>query len=171
MSASTPARSRPPKSSACTRWAGDPLTPFLISLHPLMQKDFDNWNIIKQRLHSREGAPLFFPKAREVWMCSIGRNIGFEQNGGGENFSRPVLVVKKFNNQMFWTAPLSTKQKQFDFYYNFTDLNKMPASVILAQLKLTSIKRFLRKIYEFPEDNFNEVYELLILFLKNRKPS
>src|SRR3989344_6047707 len=124
MSASTPARSRPPKSSACTRWAGDPLTPFLISLHPLMQKDFDNWNIIKQRLHSREGAPLFFPKAREVWMCSIGRNIGFEQNGGGEN-----------------------------------------VSVILAQLRLISVKRFHRKMYEMKLNEFAEIQSLLKQFL------
>ncbi|OGE84425.1 MAG: hypothetical protein A2846_02570 [Candidatus Doudnabacteria bacterium RIFCSPHIGHO2_01_FULL_49_9] len=130
-----------------------------------MQKDFDNWNIIKQRLHSREGAPLFFPKAREVWMCSIGRNIGFEQNGGGENFSRPVLVVKKFNNQMFWTAPLSTKQKQFDFYYNFTDPNSQNVSVILAQLRLISVKRFHRKMYEMKLNEFAEIQSLLKQFL------
>jgi len=136
-----------------------------------MEKEFDRWNEEKKHIHFSENEPVLYPKEREIWLCAVGKNIGFEQNGGDENFSRPVLVVKKFNNKMFWTAPLSTKQKEYDFYYNFTDLNKMPASVILAQLKLTSIKRFLRKIYEFPEDNFNEVYELLILFLKNRKPS
>ena len=56
-------------------------------------------------------------------MCSLGKNLGYEQNGSGNNFSRPVLVLKKFNNRMFWCIPLSTKQNKFDFYYNFIDPN------------------------------------------------
>jgi len=34
-------------------------------------------------------------------LASLGKNIGYEQDGNGSGFSRPVLVVKKFNNQMF----------------------------------------------------------------------
>ena len=53
---------------------------------------------------------------------------------------------------MFWCVPLSTKQKRFDFYFNFTDPNGLKVSVILAQLKLTSIKRLKRKLYEIEPD-------------------
>lgn len=66
-----------------------------------MRNDFDSWNEIKKKIHVGGDSPPLFPKAGEVWMCSLGRNIGFEQNGSGNNFSRPVLVVKKFNNKMF----------------------------------------------------------------------
>ncbi len=82
-------------------------------------------------------------------MSALGRNIGYEQNGSGDNFARPVLIVKKFNNNMFWCVPLSTKQKHFDFYFNFTDPNEQKVSAILAQLKLVSVKRLKRKPYEF----------------------
>ncbi|MFA7252365.1 MAG: type II toxin-antitoxin system PemK/MazF family toxin [Candidatus Paceibacterota bacterium] len=88
-----------------------------------MQIDFDKWNEIKKEIETKFDPPPTFPKIGEVWMISLGRNIGFEQNGIGLNFSRPVLVVKKFNNKMFWCVPLSTKQKQIDFYFNFTDPN------------------------------------------------
>lgn len=99
-------------------------------------------------------------------MSSLGKNIGFEQNGSGDNFSRPVLVIKKFNNHMFWCAPLSTKQKKFDFYYNFTDLNEEKVSVILAQLRLVSVKRLKRKLYEIKSTELKEIRNTLRRFLQ-----
>ena len=79
-------------------------------------KEYDEWNKLKKEIQSGTDVPDYFPQEGEVWMSSLGKNIGFEQNGSGSNFSRPILVVKKFNNHMFWCASLSTKQKKFDFY-------------------------------------------------------
>ncbi len=89
-------------------------------------------------------------------MC-FGENLGREQNGSGHDFSRPVLVVKRFNNSVFWIVPLSSKQKLYDFYYNFTDPNLVPVSAVLAQLRVVSILRFKRFMYELQL----EVYENL----------
>ena len=119
--------------------------------------DFDRWNKLKKELQLLPDEPSLYPKQREVWMCSVGKNIGFEQNGAGESFSRPVLVVKKFNNKMFWVLPLSTKQKSYDFYFNFIDPNGLKVAAILAQLRLISIKRFRRHIYEFDPSSFEVV--------------
>lgn len=42
---------------------------------------FDAWNHLKKKVHSDEQRSLHnFPKEQEVWMCMIGKNIGFEQN-------------------------------------------------------------------------------------------
>ena len=98
-------------------------------------------------------------------MSSLDKNIGYEQNGSGANFSRPLLVVKRFNNHMFWCAPLSTKQKNFDFYFNFTDPNSEKVSVILAQMKLTSVKRLKRKLYSVSTDTLVKIKERLKMFL------
>jgi mRNA-degrading endonuclease toxin of MazEF toxin-antitoxin module len=43
---------------------------------------------------------------------------GREQIGRLQNFSRPILVIKKFNNWIFWVVPLSTKQKRHGFQFN-----------------------------------------------------
>jgi mRNA interferase MazF len=110
--------------------------------------DFDVWNELKKKIQLADSEPNYFPQEGEVWMSSLGKNIGYEQNGSGGNFARPVLVVKKFNNHMFWCMPLSTKQKRLDFYFNFTDPNGQKVSAILAQLKLASVKRLKRKLYE-----------------------
>src|SRR3989344_8925320 len=128
-------------------------------------KEYDEWNKLKKEIQSGTDVPDYFPQEGEVWMSSLGKNIGFEQNGSGTNFSRPILVVKKFNNHMFWCASLSTKQKKFDFYYNFTDPNGEKVSVILAQLKLVSLKRLKRKLYDISSDNLKEIKDKLRGFL------
>jgi len=127
--------------------------------------DFDSWNEIKKKIDGEKNEPDRFPKEGEVWMSSIGKNIGFEQNGSGDNFSRPILIVKKFNNHMFWSVSLSTKQKKIDFYYNFTDINGNKVSAILAQLKLISVKRLKRKLYDLPAKNLKEIKDKLKTFL------
>jgi len=135
-----------------------------------MTKDFDKWNERKKYLDAKKHEDDLFPKEGSVWMCSIGVNIGFEQNGEGKVFSRPVLVVKKFNNKMYWIIPLSTKQKAYDFYFNFTDPNGGEVSVILAQLRLVSTKRFIRDMYVIQNDTFEEILKQLTGFLEKSKP-
>ena len=71
-----------------------------------MPDDFDKWNNKKKQLHVRTNAPTF--KEREVWWCSLGANIGTEQNGKGQNFTRPVLVLRKFSTSQFKFSTSST---------------------------------------------------------------
>src|SRR3989338_6322258 len=127
--------------------------------------NFDSWNELKKKIETEKNEPNKFPKEGEVWMSSLGKNIGFEQDGGGDNFARPVLVIKKFNNHMFWVIPLSTKQKNFDFYFNYSDSNDQKVSAILAQTKLMSVKRFKRKLYDIPNKLFDEMKQRLKSFL------
>ena len=122
-----------------------------------MEKDFDRWNTIKKQLAHDVPPPLAFPKNGEVWMCTLGRNLGREQNGGSQDFSRPVLVIKKFNNEMFWIVPLSTKQKPLDFYFNYNDPTGAPVAAVLAQLRLVSTKRLKRRMYQMPDPLFDAV--------------
>ena len=126
-------------------------------LYTKYMKDFDDWNSLKKKIEEDEINPNKFPKEGEVWMSNLGRNIGYEQNGSGDSFSRPVLIVKKFNNHMFWVVPLSTKQKKFDFYFNYTDPHDEKVSAILAQLKLLSIKRLKRNMYSLEISVLEEI--------------
>ncbi len=131
-----------------------------------MEKDFDKWNILKQNIELTNKPLKVFLQPRDVWMISFGRNIGFEQNGTGDNFSRPVLIVKKFNNQMFWVVPLTTRQKNLDFYYNFIDPSKRPVSAIMAQMRLISIKRCKRMLYRLNQNDFESILKKLADFLR-----
>lgn len=123
-------------------------------------QDFDSWNELKKKIEF-SGDIKKFPKEKEVWMCYLGVNIGYEQGGKGSNFFRPVLIIKKFNNNIFWVVPLSTKQKHFDFYLNFTDPHDRKVSAILVQMKLTSIKRLERFLYSIQDEIFYQIKEKL----------
>jgi mRNA interferase MazF len=132
-----------------------------VTVHPL-----DLWNEEKKKIDSGSEGLNRFPKECEVWIAALGRNIGYEQNGNGNNFARPVLIVKKFNNHMFWCVPLSSKQKQFNFYFNYVDPNQVKVSAVLAQLKLLSVKRCNRKLYEISKVDFMILKEKLCQFLQ-----
>lgn len=126
--------------------------------------EYNSWNQIKIQLS--EGVVIDkFPKEREVWMCFVGKNIGQEQNGVGEQFLRPVMVIKKFNNKIFWVIPLTSKQKKLDFYYNFTDPTGKQVAAVIAQFKLLSIQRFSRRMYEINNNEFISLKETIKSFL------
>jgi hypothetical protein len=61
-----------------------------------MDKRFDDWNEYKKYLDISEKESVQFHEP-EIWWCSIGINIGSEQNSGTDNFSRPVLIVRKWS--------------------------------------------------------------------------
>ncbi|HEV8666574.1 MAG TPA: type II toxin-antitoxin system PemK/MazF family toxin [Candidatus Paceibacterota bacterium] len=120
-----------------------------------MEKDFDGWNIQKKKIHSRD-KNIFFHE-REVWWCSLGVNIGFEQDGKNNLFERPVLILKKFNKHVLWVVPLSTRNKENPYYFPITSAEG--SFVILSQLRLISSKRLQRLMYKLPKQQFMQVNE------------
>lgn len=64
-----------------------------------MSKKFNEWNKLKTILHNNNKEQYF--KERDIFWASVGVNIGYEQDGKGEIFSRPVLVVKKYSRNIF----------------------------------------------------------------------
>lgn len=127
-------------------------------------KDFDSWNKEKKGLedHGPDGLPFH---EREIWWCSIGQNIGDEQDGKNELFERPVLVLKKFNSKICWALPMSTKKKNNKYYHPVTNDENSP-SVILSQLRLVSVKRFRRFIQKITPHQFEIVRERVINLIR-----
>jgi mRNA-degrading endonuclease toxin of MazEF toxin-antitoxin module len=114
--------------------------------------DFDVWNVKKKQIDKYGNDNQYF-NVREVWWCSIGLNIGSEQNGKNDYFERPVLIFKKFNNKMAWIIPITSKNKISQYYFP-TNYRDKTDSLILSQLRLISTKRlrrFVRRVstYEF----------------------
>jgi mRNA interferase MazF len=81
-------------------------------------KQFDEWNEVKKET-GHENAPVFF-KERDIFWVRVGENVGFEQNGKGDEFQRPVIIVKKYSPHMFLGIPLSTAHREGSFFYPFS---------------------------------------------------
>ena len=120
-------------------------------------KDFDNWIVKKQNLHEKSSKSPFF-KERDIWWLSIGVNVGFEEDGKHENFVRPVLVLKKFNNEIFLGVPLSTKLKDNKYYVQITVKEKI-VSALTSQVRVFSSKRIWNKLAELDKGDFKVVLE------------
>ncbi len=103
-----------------------------------MIKQFIDWIITKIIIDKKQR--LLQIKEGEVHWCSLGENIGDEENGKGEIFRRPVLVFKKFNNNIFWGIPMSTKNKD-NKYYVKVKLKNTEQSAMLSQLRVLDTKR------------------------------
>ncbi len=106
-------------------------------------KNFDHWTFVKKKTESSEKCAHFHEG--EIFYARIGENVGFEQCGKGAEFLRPVLVVKKFNQRIFWGVPLSNTKKEGKFYQTLKFRGKT-STAILSQLKLVDSKRLIRKI-------------------------
>ena len=129
-------------------------------------KDFDSWGKEKKHLESVGHDTLSFHE-REIWWCSIGINLGDEQDGKNELFERPVLIIKKFNNKVCWVLPMTTKQKDGIYYHQLEHDGKI-FSVILSQIRLVSVKRFRRFVRKISPYQFELIQDKLINFLKKK---
>ncbi len=127
-------------------------------------KDFDNWNKEKKILESTANETLVFHE-REIWWCSIGLNVGDEQDGKNDYFERPVLVIRKFNKKVAWVLPMSTKCKTGIYYHNL-EYEGQIFSVLLSQLKLISVKRFKRQIRKISPHQFSLIQNKIIKLIK-----
>ena|SRR3989344_7736091 len=120
-----------------------------------MHKDFGKWHRQKEVLHGRTDMEQIFFREREVWWCALGVNIGFEQDGKGEEFRRPILILKKFNQFVILAIPLTTKIKNDNKYYVACDLgDNIPRMAIISQLRLVDTRRLIGKLGVVNEDSF-----------------
>lgn len=120
---------------------------------PSMQKDFDRWNEKKKKLHARDDIAFFH--AREIWWCSLGVNVGFEQDGSGSDYYRPVVILKGMSRRTCFAIPLTTSTKTHPLRPSVGYVEGKEAHALLSQMRLIDAKRLIcrigyldRKIFE-----------------------
>ncbi len=132
------------------------------------KKDFDKWNEKKKILDKKKGIRYF--NEREVWFINLGLNIGYEQDGKGDQYLRSVLIFKKFNSRIFLGIPLTTNIKNGKYYYSFNFKNKN-ITAILSQIRLFDSKRLAtsKKYGKLSNNDFKMISEKLnnLIFLKS----
>lgn len=124
----------------------------------MSERNFNEWNEVKKETQ-KENIIVGF-RNRDIFYIKIGENNGFEQNGKGNNFVRPIVVLKKFNKNMFFGIPLSSQIKDGMFYYYFElkkGSNISENIALLSQMRLYSTNRLLNKIGTMNKDDFENM--------------
>jgi mRNA interferase MazF len=130
-----------------------------------MEKDFDKWNNQKKIINLRSNNTDFFYHEREVWWCAIGVNVGFEQNGKGADFVRPVLIIKGFSKDVFICVPLTTKLKEGKYYHEISLNDGIMRKVILSQIRLIDSRRLQEKITMIDKEQFKDIKQKITQLL------
>jgi mRNA interferase MazF len=104
-------------------------------------KDFSEWNAVKTNLHnSAMKTPNY--KEGDIWWCSVGANVGFEEDGKGRRYVRPVLVVRGFSRRLVWGVPLSTTKSRGEYYFEFLVGESETSVALISQFRAFDTKRF-----------------------------
>ena len=120
-----------------------------------MIKKFLEWIGLKEKIHSNDSIPPFF-KEGEIWWCYFGQNVGTEMNGKGNLFSRPVLILKKYDKYSFFALPLTTKHKEGTWYFTFIH-NKKKQTIVLSQGRNINYKRLKELIGKVDSTDYGNI--------------
>ncbi|MDR2063359.1 MAG: type II toxin-antitoxin system PemK/MazF family toxin [Candidatus Nomurabacteria bacterium] len=140
----------------------------------IYKKDFDGWNRLKKKLDKRESVPNF--NEGEVWWANIGTNVSFEQDGKSENYSRPVLIIGKINQVMFFGVPLTSQSKRGYYYFELGEIEEEIVSVaMISQARSFSANRLYERIGTIGKKKLTRVRRLMaerpIKIVPTKRPS
>ena len=128
-----------------------------------MEKDFDKWNLKKKELEKLSKKFLF--KTGNIWWCSVGLNVKVESCGKGEDYQRPVLVLRKLFGESFIGIPLSSKKKEGTWFCEIT-VHGEKRYALLYQIRMFSTNRFQRRLASLDDADFRKVKEKLKALLE-----
>jgi len=105
-------------------------------------------------LREKETSVIF--KEREIWWCSVGMNIGVEIYGKGSQFTRPVLIFRKFNKDSFLGIPLTSQPKE-GIWYVPLHVGEKETRAILSQARCLDSKRLVGRMGTLSDGDFSLV--------------
>ena len=123
-----------------------------------MKKDFDAWNKKKKQTHSCKGR---FYHEREIWWCSLGANVGYEQDGQGSLFQRPVLVIKGLSLDTCIVVPLTTSGEAHPMRISLGMIDGKEAFAIISQLRVVDTRRFTERLHIVSKAMFKTIQKTI----------
>lgn len=120
-----------------------------------MLRNFLEWIKLKSKLNDKEHIPPLF-KEGEIWWCHFGENIGTEMNGKGDSFTRPVIIIKKYDRYSFLAAPLTSQGKEGTWYFTFIHNHKNQTAV-LSQVRVINYKRLKELVGKVDSTDYNNI--------------
>jgi mRNA interferase MazF len=129
-------------------------------------KDFDKWNLNKQKINHNEDRPPFFNEG-DIWHVSCGVNVGTEIDGKGDLFLRPFLVLKKNDRKSAICIPCTSNRKDRDYYLELDIAGKV-SNLVMSQIRVIDSMRFYKKFGQISESKFKEVLEKVCDYINSR---
>ena len=117
--------------------------------------NYDRWNTLKKQINFTY-KKYYYPKVREIWWINIGLNIGSEIYGKTHQYTRPVLILKIFDN-MLLCLPVSSKVKKGKFKFKIYTSDFKCHCVIFNQIRVFDRKRFIKRKYIISKNKYTRI--------------
>ncbi len=132
---------------------------FILKCKNCWMKDFNNWNIRKIKIDQNKN--FNHPRAREIWWCSIGINIGSESFGKGTRYTRPVLVINNEGGEMFIGIPLTSKIKNRKYSCVIKTNDNILHTALVYQIRSFDKRRLTERKYILSQGEYIKVLDCL----------
>lgn len=129
-----------------------------VSVASLKHKDFDGWNEVKKKTDSEEQR-LY--TVRELWWCRFGVNVGTEQDGRGDWYVRPCVILRGFGSDACLVAPLTTSTREHPLRVSVGTVDGKAARANLSQLRVVDTRRLERKIGFLERKVFTDIRKIV----------
>jgi mRNA interferase MazF len=126
-----------------------------------VQKDFSVWSSLKQIVHNSPTVRPFYHE-REIWWCRTGLNIGFESDGKGEEYVRPVLILKGISRHIFVGIPITTKNKTSKHHVSLDLKDGLERKAVISQIRSLDSKRLVDKMAVVDVNTFMKIQQTVI---------
>lgn len=105
-------------------------------------KDYEKWMNVKSTIqtYAVDAKDPIGYREGDIFWTSIGENVGFEEDGKGERYLRPVLIISGISRTLFLGAPLSTTSKNGKFYCHIT-VRGVPNIIMFNQIRVFDSSR------------------------------
>jgi mRNA interferase MazF len=118
---------------------------------------FYEWIKLKISLATKNPDPPHVSEG-DIWWAAVGQNIGTEINGKSVNFTRPVVILKKFSHRFYFVIPLTTKLHKGSWYRSFY-YHGLLSIACLHQGRSIDHKRLYSKIGKISDKNLQQILE------------
>lgn len=119
-----------------------------------MKNDFLEWMATKDKI-DKAGSVVKFSEG-QIWWAALGKNVGVEINGKHEDYSRPVIILKKLSHLCFWAVPLTSQSHSGTWYVEFNFRGKQEYAV-LSQMRMMSVSRLYNRMGKLSTGDFKKV--------------
>lgn len=119
-----------------------------------MEKYFNKWNEVKKQTHDER--PRLYT-VREVWWCRLGVNIGTEQDGKGELFLRPAVILRGFGPDACLVVPLTTSPREHALRVSVGVIEGEQARANLSQIRVVDTRRLVEKVGFLETEAFSKL--------------
>lgn len=119
-----------------------------------MKKDFDGWNNAKKKTNAEH--PRLYT-VREIWWCRLGVNVGTEQDGKGEWYVRPCVILRGFGPGACLIVPLTTSAREHPLRVHVGFVEEQEARANLSQVRVVDTRRLVEKVGFLEKGIFTEL--------------